>query len=91
MAAAAAEDYAGRVADARERARKEAAARADGIVQRQIEEQTQNETDRAVNEQLSEIKATYGAVPPGTEEQVRGGYPAAGRERGARLGGPHQG
>ena len=43
----------------------------DGLVQRQIEEQTQNETDRAVNEQLSEIKATYGAVPPGTEEQLR--------------------
>ncbi len=40
-------------------------------MQRQIEEQTQSETDRAVNEQLSEIKATYGTVPPGTEERMR--------------------
>ena len=40
-------------------------------MQRQIEEQTQNETDRAVNEQLSQIEATYGAVPPGTEERLR--------------------
>jgi RND superfamily putative drug exporter len=71
LAAAAAEDYADRVTEAREQARKEAAARVDGIVQRQIEEQTQNETDRAVNEQLSQIEATYGAVPPGTEERLR--------------------
>src|ERR687896_1702538 len=68
---AAAEDYAGRVADARNQARKEAAARVDGLVQRQIEEQTLNETDRAVNEELSQIEATYGAVPPGTEERLR--------------------
>jgi uncharacterized membrane protein YdfJ with MMPL/SSD domain len=71
IAAVAAEDYAGRVADARKQARKEAAARVDGLVQRQIEEQTQNETDRAVNEQLSQIEATYGDVPPGTEERLR--------------------
>jgi putative drug exporter of the RND superfamily len=71
LAAAAAEDYAGRVTEARQQARKEAASRVDGIVQRQIEEQTQNETDRAVNEQLSQIEATYGAVPPGTEERLR--------------------
>jgi putative drug exporter of the RND superfamily len=71
IAAAAAEDYARRVADVREQARKEAAAKVDGLVQRQVEEQTQNETDRAVNEQLSQIEATYGAVPPGTEERLR--------------------
>jgi RND superfamily putative drug exporter len=71
IAAAAAEDYAGRVADARNQARKEAAARVNGLVQRQIEEQTQNETDRAVNERLSQIEATYGAVPPGTEARLR--------------------
>jgi putative drug exporter of the RND superfamily len=71
IAAAAAEDYTRRVADARKQARKEAAAKVDGLVQRQIKEQTQNETDRAVNEQLSQIEATYGAVPPGTEERLR--------------------
>src|SRR5688572_14301016 len=71
IAAAAAEDYAGRVAEARKQARKEAAARVDGLVQRQIEEQTQIETERAVNEQLSEIEATYGTVPSGTEEGLR--------------------
>ncbi|HSK82980.1 MAG TPA: MMPL family transporter [Rubrobacter sp.] len=70
-AEAAAEDFAGHVADVREQARKEAAAKVDGLVQRQIEEQTQNETDRAVNKQLSQIEATYGAVPPGTEERLR--------------------
>jgi putative drug exporter of the RND superfamily len=72
IAAAAAEDYTRRVADARKQARKEAAAKVDGLVQRQIKEQTQNETDRAVNEQLSQIEATYGAVPPGAEERLRG-------------------
>jgi RND superfamily putative drug exporter len=71
IAAAAAENYAGRVANARKQARKEAAAKVDGLVQRQIEEQTQNETDRAVNAQLSQIEASYGAVPPGTEERLR--------------------
>ena len=71
IAAAAAEDYTRRVADARKQARKEAAAKVDGLVQRQIKEQTQNETDRAVNEQLSQIEATYGAVPPGAEERLR--------------------
>ncbi|HEY6711487.1 MAG TPA: MMPL family transporter, partial [Rubrobacter sp.] len=71
IAAAAAEDYAGRVADVRKRARKEAAAKVDGLVQQQIEEQTQNETERAVNEQLSQTEATYGDVPPGTEERLR--------------------
>jgi putative drug exporter of the RND superfamily len=70
-AEAAAEDYAGHVANVREQARKETAAKVDGLVQRQIEEQTQNETDRAVNEQLSQIEATYGAVPPGTEGRLR--------------------
>jgi RND superfamily putative drug exporter len=68
---AAAEDYARRVADARERAREQAAKRVDGLVQRQIEERTQKETDEAVDERLSEIEATYGAVPPGTEERLR--------------------
>jgi putative drug exporter of the RND superfamily len=71
IAAAAAEDYTRRVADARKQARKEAAAKVDGLVQRQIKEQTQNETDRAVNEQLSQKEATYGAVPPGAEERLR--------------------
>ena len=71
IAAVAAEDYTRRVADARKQARKEAAAKVDGLVQRQIKGQTQNETDRAVNEQLSQIEATYGAVPPGAEERLR--------------------
>jgi len=68
---AAAKDYAGRVAEARKVAQKEAAGKVDGLVQRQIEEQTQKKTDEAVDEQLSQIKATYGTIPPGTEEQVR--------------------
>jgi RND superfamily putative drug exporter len=71
VAEAAAEDYAKRVAEARQQARKEAAGKVDGLVQQQIEEQTQNGTDEAVDRQLSQIKATYGAIPPGTEERVR--------------------
>jgi putative drug exporter of the RND superfamily len=67
----AAKDYADRVAEARERARTEAAKKVDGLVQLQIEEQTQKRTDEAVEQQLSQIQATYGTVPPGTEEQIR--------------------
>lgn len=68
---AAAKDYANRVASAREQANAEAARQVDGLVWRQIEEQTQKRTDEAVQQQLSQIRATYGTVPPGTEEQVR--------------------
>src|SRR5215212_1967638 len=68
---AAAKDYAGRVADARKQAQHEAAGKIDGLVQRQIEEQTRKKTDEAVDQQLSQIKATYGAVPPGTKERIR--------------------
>jgi RND superfamily putative drug exporter len=68
---AAAEDYARRVAEARKQAQEEAAGKVDELVQRQIEEQTQNETDEAVQRRLSQIKATYGTVPPGSEERVR--------------------
>jgi putative drug exporter of the RND superfamily len=68
---AAAKDYADRVAEAREQAQTEAARKVDGLVQQQIEEQTQKKTDEAVNQQLSQIQAAYGAVPPGTEERIR--------------------
>jgi RND superfamily putative drug exporter len=68
---AAARAYAGRVADARKQVQKEAAGKVDGLVQRQMEEQTQNKTDEIVDQQLSQIKATYGTVPPGTEERLR--------------------
>ena len=67
----AAKDYAARVEAARKEAQKKAAAEVDGLVERQIEEQIQKNTDEAVDRQLSEVEATYGAVPPGTEEQVR--------------------
>ncbi|MBA2713036.1 MAG: MMPL family transporter [Rubrobacteraceae bacterium] len=68
---AAAVDYAARVEAARDEANKEAAGKVDGLVEQQIEEQTQKNTDEAVDEQLSQVKATYGTVPPGTEEQIR--------------------
>jgi RND superfamily putative drug exporter len=71
IAAAAAKDYAGRVADARKHARKQASAKVDGLVQQQIDEQTQNETDRIVNERLSQLETSYSAVPPGTEQRLR--------------------
>jgi RND superfamily putative drug exporter len=68
---AAARDYAGRVEAAREEAQTEAARKVDGLVEQQIDEQTRERTDEAVNQQLSQIKSTYGTVAPGTEEQVR--------------------
>ena len=55
---AAAEDYAGRVADARKQAQKEAAGKVDVLVQRQIEGQTQKKTDETVDQRLSQIKET---------------------------------
>ncbi|MDQ3378458.1 MAG: MMPL family transporter, partial [Actinomycetota bacterium] len=67
----AARDYATRVGDARAEAKSGASGRVDGLVEEQIRQQTQQRTDEAVQQQLSEIEATYGAVPPGTEEQVR--------------------
>ena len=68
---AAAKDYAERVSAARERARTEAAGRIDGLVQQEIEEQTQKQTEKLVQLQLSQVQETYGAVPPGTEERIR--------------------
>jgi len=68
---AAARDYAARVGDARSDAEREASGRVDGLVEEQIQEQTRQRTDEAVEQQLSEVESTYGAVPPGTEEQVR--------------------
>ncbi|HJQ29247.1 MAG TPA: MMPL family transporter, partial [Rubrobacter sp.] len=67
----AAKRYAERVAEAREQAESEAAKKVDGLVQQQVEDQTQKRTDEAVQQQLSQVQATYGAVPPGTEEQIR--------------------
>jgi len=71
VGAAAARDYASRVDDARARAEDQAAGRVDALVEEQIQEQTERRTDEAVQQQLSEMEATYGTVPPGTEEQVR--------------------
>ena len=67
----AAREYALRVGDARSEAEREAAGRVDALVQDQIRQQIEQNTDEEVRRQLSEIEATYGSVPPGTEEQVR--------------------
>jgi putative drug exporter of the RND superfamily len=67
----AARNYAARVGDARARAQRQAADKVDGLVERQIDEQIQKTTDKAVDTQLSEVKATYGTIPPGTEDQIR--------------------
>jgi RND superfamily putative drug exporter len=67
----AARDYATSVEDARAKAQRQAAGKVDGLVEKQIEGQIQKNTDEAVEQQLSEVKATYGTVPPGTEDQIR--------------------
>jgi RND superfamily putative drug exporter len=67
----AARDYAERIGEARSAAEREAEERVDGLVQDQIRQQTERRTDEAVRLQLSEVEATYGTVPPGTEEQIR--------------------
>ena len=71
VGAKAARDYAARVTEARSEAERESAGRIDGLVQDQIRQQIQQRTDEAVQQQLDQAEATYGAVPPGTEEQVR--------------------
>src|ERR687893_135010 len=71
VGAGAARDYASRVTDARAEAERESSGRVDALVEEQIRQQTEARTDEAVAQQLSEIEATYGAAPPGTEEQVR--------------------
>jgi RND superfamily putative drug exporter len=71
VGAAAARNYAERVAEGRSEAEREAASRVDALVERQIEEQTREQTDKVVDEQLSQIEATAGVIPPGTEERVR--------------------
>ena len=71
VGAAAAADYAERVTEAREDARREAAGRVDGLVEREIDRQIEKGTDEVVRGQLAGIEATAGAVPPGTEEQIR--------------------
>jgi RND superfamily putative drug exporter len=71
VGASAARVYATRVAEARKEAQDMAAGRVDALVRQQIEEQTREKTDEVVQQQLSQIEATAGAVPPGTEEQVR--------------------
>ena len=68
---AAARDYAARVDDARAEAQRQAAGKVDGLVEEQVDEQIQKNTDEAVKQQLSEVEATYGTVPPGTEDQIR--------------------
>jgi RND superfamily putative drug exporter len=59
------------VDDARAKAQRQAAGKVDGLVEKQMEDQIQKNTDKAVDEQLSKVKATYGTVPPGTEDQIR--------------------
>jgi RND superfamily putative drug exporter len=68
---AAARDYTVRVEDARAEAQRQAAGKVDGLVEAQIEELIQKNTDEAVEGQLAELEATYGTVPPGAEDQVR--------------------
>ena len=71
VGATAARAYATRVADAREEAEGEAAGRIDALVEEQLEEQTRRKTDEVVEQQLRQIEASTGVVPPGTEERVR--------------------
>jgi RND superfamily putative drug exporter len=71
VGASAAREYAIRVAEARKEARNKAAGQVDSLVRQQIKEQTREKTDEVVQQQLSQIEATAGAVPPGAEEQVR--------------------
>jgi RND superfamily putative drug exporter len=66
----AARAYAGRVAEGRAEAEREAAGRIDEEVERQYDSLISRETDRAVEDQLARLEG-LGTVPPGAEEQVR--------------------
>ena len=67
----AAKEYAGRVSQARSEAESEAAGQVDGLVEEQYQKLKKEQIQKAVDEQLSGIKASQGMVPPGIEDQVR--------------------
>jgi len=67
----AAGEYAARVAEARKEAEARAERRVDELVAGQVREQTEQRTDAVVEQQLSQLEAASGAVPPGAEERIR--------------------
>ena len=71
IAADGAREYADRVTDARKEAEAEAGKRVDRLVEQEIQTQIQQRTDEAIQQKLDEVRAQYGAVPPGTEERIR--------------------
>ncbi|MDQ3236843.1 MAG: MMPL family transporter [Actinomycetota bacterium] len=71
IGAGGAREYAERVSDARNEAEAEAGSKVDGLVEEQIQTQISERTDETVQQQLEEVRAQYGSVPPGTEEQIR--------------------
>ncbi len=68
---AGAKDYAKRLSEARRSGEAEAVGRVDGLVERQIEKQTRQKTDELVAQQVSDLRAASGGVPPGAEDQIR--------------------
>ncbi len=66
-----AREYATQVAEARKKAETEAGKRVNGLVEEQIQAQIRKQTDIAVQQQLDDVRAQYGTIPPGTEEQIR--------------------
>ena len=67
----AAEEYASEVSEARDEAESEAQARTDELVEEQYSQFKDEQVQTAVDEQVAQLEAAQGTLPPGAEEQVR--------------------
>ncbi|HZY66858.1 MAG TPA: MMPL family transporter [Rubrobacteraceae bacterium] len=67
----AAREYAKEVSTAREKAESEAQGRTDELVDEQYDQLKEEQVQKAVDEQTSQLEATQGTVPPGAEERIR--------------------
>jgi putative drug exporter of the RND superfamily len=67
----AAREYAEEVSNARKEAEAEARGRTDALVEERYNQLEQEQVQKEVEEQTSELEAAQGTLPPGTEEEIR--------------------
>ncbi len=67
----AAREYAEGVSEARKEAEAEAQRRTDALVEEQYNQLKQEQVQKAVDEQTSQLETVQGTLPPGAEEQIR--------------------
>jgi len=67
----AAREYADGVSEARKEAEAQARGRTDALVEEQYNQLKQEQVQKAVDEQTSQLEAVQGTLPPETDEQIR--------------------